>query len=332
MDNKVNTAWVFNKSTKGPEELKLLTLEKPILLESDILIENHAIALNPVDWKVINPNMVGDDGYKVAGVDGAGIVTAVGPKAKVNLGDKVAYHQSLSSHGSYSRYTKVDSKLVFPLENDVDFNIASALMCAGLTAWQTIEKIPVIRDECFIVNGAGSLVGRLVTELALKRGFKVIAIASAEHHTNLRERGVSKLFDYNDKYWKTELNNYLGQKLAYSAVDTVSKKSAESLYPFLDVNSHLVTIQDRIDNNPFPSFDKAISLHEVALNTFHKYFSLREINSLQAGFDYLYKNHKDIIKDRIVIVDFLDIPNALSALKAGKKAKFVASKKEGYKY
>ncbi|MGY2574090.1 alcohol dehydrogenase catalytic domain-containing protein [Vibrio sp. C8] len=91
---EINYAWTFNAETKEPEDLELRELELPKLSGEDVLIKNLTIALNPVDWKVIHPGMVRQDGYQVAGVDGCGVVVAKGPNANVNIGDHVAYHQT----------------------------------------------------------------------------------------------------------------------------------------------------------------------------------------------------------------------------------------------
>ncbi|MEZ9578926.1 MULTISPECIES: alcohol dehydrogenase catalytic domain-containing protein [unclassified Vibrio] len=321
---EINYAWTFNAETKEPEDLELRELELPKLSKEEILIKNLAIALNPVDWKVIHPGMVSQDGYQVAGVDGCGVVVAKGPNANVNIGDHVAYHQSLARHGSYAHYSVVDSSVVFKVDPELDKTIAAALMCTGLTAWQAIEKLPLAKNARFIVNGAGGLVGRLIVELALSRGYDVITISSASHHDSLIQSGVSAVFDYNDENWNNALVEYLGNERAFIAVDTVNKESAEAMYPFLDVNSHLIVIQDRIASNPFPGFDKAISIHEVALNAFHKYPSKRELKSLRVGFEYLCKNCSHIVSGRLDKINFQDIPKSLAKLKAGYRGKLVA--------
>jgi len=319
-----NSAWTFNAETQHPEELELQELELPVLSGEQVLVKNQAIALNPVDWKVINPSMVRQDGYQIAGVDGCGIVLEKGPDASVNIGDRIAYHQSLAQHGSYAHYSVVNSSMAFQVENSVDSTIAAAMMCTGLTAWQAIGKVPPAKGEHLIVKGAGGLVGRLVVEIALSRGFQVIAISSESHHASLLKSGVSAVFDYNEDKWENELVEYLGNERAFAVVDTVNKQSAEAMYQFLDVNSHLVLIQDRIAENPFPGFDKAISIHEVALNTIHKYPSKREMSYLGEGFDYLWKNCSHIVLDRLKKTSFQDIPKSLADLKAGYRGKIVA--------
>jgi len=319
-----NYAWTFSVETKNPEDLVLRELEQPKLSGKQVLIKNKAIALNPVDWKVIHPGMVRQDGYQIAGVDGCGVVVATGPNATLNIGDSVAYHQSLAQHGSYAHYALVDSNVAFEVGSDVDSIVAAAMMCAGLTAWQAMAKLPVAHGERLIVSGAGGLVGRLVVELALSRGYQVMAISSVSHHSSLLESGVSAVFDYNVDNWESDLAEYLGDEPAFVAVDTVNRESAEAMYPFLDVNSHLVVIQDRIVTNPFPGFDKAISIHEVALNTFHKYPSKRELKNLRDGFEHLCMNYAHIVTDRLDKISFKDIPKNLAKLKAGHRGKMVA--------
>ena len=44
-------AWTFNASTTEPTELIQHHLTVKALGDYELLVENHAIALNPVDWK-----------------------------------------------------------------------------------------------------------------------------------------------------------------------------------------------------------------------------------------------------------------------------------------
>ncbi|WP_221075894.1 alcohol dehydrogenase catalytic domain-containing protein [Agarivorans aestuarii] len=318
-------AWTFTTDISEPQDMDLrwLALNKP--QGTDVVVENKAISLNPVDWKIIHPGMVGSDGYKVSGVDGAGVVVAVGPESDINVGARVAYHQSLSRQGSYGEHAVVDGRLVFEIPSDVDFHVATALTCTGLTAWQALEKLPTSCGSYLLVNGAGGLVGRLAAEIAVNKGFNVVAVADSQHHEALKHAGVTQCFDYKQSGWRRDLGAFLSAQPAFAAIDTVNRASAESLFNFVDVNGHIVTIQDRFEKNPFPSFDKAISIHEVALNVFNKHFSPREMRSLRRGFSTLVRDHQLAVNSRLSTISFDEIPEALEKLKAGlASTKFVA--------
>lgn len=44
-----------------------------------------------------------------------------------------------------------------------------------------------------------------------------------------------------------------------------------SLASLIGYNGHLVCIQDRVETAPLPAFSTVISLHEVALNSVHRF-------------------------------------------------------------
>lgn len=64
--------WVWRGGVL-PGSLELHTLPVRPLQSDEVLVHNHAIGLNPVDWKVLDTQI-----GMVPGVDGAGEVVAVG--------------------------------------------------------------------------------------------------------------------------------------------------------------------------------------------------------------------------------------------------------------
>ena len=83
-------AWVWH-GNQFPSDLKLKSVPIPTLNPDDVLVHNQAIGLNPVDWKVLNMKI-----NTIPGVDGAGVVVAVGKNVPASLiGLCVAYHQDL---------------------------------------------------------------------------------------------------------------------------------------------------------------------------------------------------------------------------------------------
>ena len=64
-----------------PESLLDITLPDPVATGRDLLVEVHAVSVNPVDTKVRKSSSRSGDGpdYKVLGWDASGIVRAVGP-------------------------------------------------------------------------------------------------------------------------------------------------------------------------------------------------------------------------------------------------------------
>lgn len=292
----------------------------------EVLIANRAIALNPVDWKIIEWGHAAWKTGHVPGVDGMGVVVASGAGVPIKPGTRVAYHQSLDRDGSFAEFCILDAATVMTVPAALDDAWAASLPCPGLTAWQALEKIPGSAGEVLVV-GAGGAVGLLLAQLAVQRGLRVWATASTAHHAQLKALGVVGVFDYRDAGWQQALQSALGERRLDAVFDTVSGAHAATLAPLLGYNGHLVCIQDRQESAPLPAFSTAISLHEVALNSFHAYASLSDRQAL--------RQHGERLLDAVLngklrvpaqqVFDFHELPQALRALKQGSSSgKWVA--------
>lgn len=273
-------AWIW----KGSPEPKDLSMEEKTirnLQEDEVLVKNSFIGLNPVDWKLINHLYPKEKIGIVPGVDGAGIVVGVGnDMKKIRTGTRVCYHTDLNQDGSFSDFTIVKGHRVMYIPDRVSDITAAAFPCPGLTAWQGFSKLPKVKGGDILVNGAGGMVGNIITQLAVKAGARVYVTASPKHHPDLYNKGVVSAIDYKVENWKSALIQQLHERKLYAIFDMVSGKSATGLTDLLGYYGHIVSIQDRIDKNPIPPFTTSISLHEIALAAFHQYASDTQIAEL----------------------------------------------------
>lgn len=139
----------------------------------EVLVANRAIALNPVDWKICEWGHTDWRHGTVPGVDGVGIVEAVGAGVDIPVGTRVAYHQSLSRDGSFAEYCLVDAYLLMQLPATIDDTVAATVPCPALTAWQALAKIAQGASTDVLVIGAGGAVGFYLAQLAVQRGLRV---------------------------------------------------------------------------------------------------------------------------------------------------------------
>ncbi|MGL5336705.1 MAG: alcohol dehydrogenase catalytic domain-containing protein, partial [Enterovibrio sp.] len=167
---------IWGYQTKS-HSVALLPAGMPILAENEILVKNHAIGINPVDWKLINTHAYGWPDGHIPGVDGAGVIVDVGAGVDASLiGRRVAYHASLRRNGSFARFTALEAPRVLLLPDNLSFEIAAALPCPLLTAWQAFEKIPRTLQRDVLLAGFGA-VNRLLAQLLLKAGYAVDVIS-----------------------------------------------------------------------------------------------------------------------------------------------------------
>ncbi|MEO3988935.1 zinc-binding dehydrogenase [Pseudocitrobacter cyperus] len=249
--------WVYTGG-ELPQGLKLQDIPLPQLKADEVLVQNEAIGLNPVDWKVMTPG-------SVPGVDAAGIVVQVGDASQQSwLGKRVAYHQNLQAQGSFARFTPMKSRALMVMPDELSFEQAASFPCPGLTAWQAIEKVPTQVGSELLISGAGGAVGQYLVQLAKARGYCITTLSHERHHARLQSLGA-EVTRVNDE----EVAN----KRFYAVIDSTNPEHAEKLADLLEANGHLVAIQGRVEQWPCAPFGRALSLHEVALGALHQHGS-----------------------------------------------------------
>ncbi|RQW19585.1 alcohol dehydrogenase [Rhodobacteraceae bacterium CH30] len=312
-------AWTWTQPGQ-PTDLILRHLERPQPQAGEVLIENHAVGLNPVDWKFIDwghPRW--QDGH-IPGVDGAGVVIATGAGVTLPVGSRVAYHQSLFRDGSFASHSVLAADMVMRVPDGLDFATAASLPCPALTASQAIAKLPPAAGAPVLVTRAGGAVGAFVVQLLAQAGFEVWAAASGRHHHRLAGLGARHCVDERSPNWRAQLQQ-TGTPF-YAVIDSASGAEAARLAPLIAYNGHLVCIQDRQEVPPLPAFTSALSLHEVALNSVHEHAHAPARAALMATGEALLK---DIALQRLQGMPlqafaFDALPEALQAIKDGQMA------------
>ncbi|ERK05617.1 Alcohol dehydrogenase GroES [Pantoea sp. AS-PWVM4] len=257
--------WVW-QGGNTPNDLQDRYLTTAPLAPGDVLVQNAAIGLNPVDWKVLD-SQIG----KVPGVDGAGTVVAIGPEVDQRwLGTRVAYHQSLQRPGSFAEFTPIAAQVLMRVPDAIDFATAAAFPCPALTAWQAIEKVPVQPGAPLLIAGAGGSVGHFLVQLAQARGFEVTTQSSERHFSRLQALGAKH----------TLSDPRQNATRFYAVIDAISPEHAASLADLLLANGHLVCIQGRVEQWPCTPFGRALSLHEVALGALHLHGDAQQWHTL----------------------------------------------------
>lgn len=302
-----NKTWVC-KSHDHSLSLKLESTAIPPLSADDVLVQNMAIGLNPVDWKVLGMKV-----GTVPGVDGAGVIVATGTNVPASLiGQRVAYHQDLHRAGSFAQYTAVKRRALLQIPEAMDYVTAASIPCPALTAWQALDKIPTKIGRQLLISGAGGSVGHYLTQLAVSRGFVVSVLAHPRHKDNLIALGAHRFFD------KQQIAELLKQTPEfYAVIDAVSPENAFALAPLVQANGHLVAIQGRTEQWPTQPFSRAISLHEVALGALHQHGNDADWQELTEAGNALMQNiaSGQLRSEHTHLADFAELAHQLDALK-----------------
>ncbi|EJT98631.1 GroES-like protein [Dacryopinax primogenitus] len=216
-------------SHKQTTPLTLLPFPEPELGPGELLIQNVAIAQNPVDWKQIDYDIGILSLPWTNGGDVAGTVYKLGPGVEnFKLGDRVIsfLERKTARHGAYQTYSIAASSRTVRLPETYSFEQGSTIPLAYVTAGAGLEhalgvKLPVpphlpveSKEEPLLVWGAASSVGAYVIQLAKAAGYTVLSTASPKNHAYIKSLGASEVFDYHDPDVVSKIHTAAGANLS----------------------------------------------------------------------------------------------------------------------
>ncbi|KAI4159827.1 MAG: hypothetical protein LQ342_006245 [Letrouitia transgressa] len=194
------------------KQLHVENRDIPSPQDSEILVKNVAIALNPVDWKIQDYGPFITQWPNILGSDVSGIVEAVGPKVThFQKGDRVTGFATVisnndPSHGAFQQYSLVYDNAAAKIPESLSYDEGSILPMAIATAGVGIFLSLGIprpggpkQSGGFLVTGASSSVGTAVIQVAASLGYTVYGVCSSQHHSYVRKLGASHVFDYKDQ-------------------------------------------------------------------------------------------------------------------------------------
>jgi len=211
---KNEAAWLVAKH--HPLQVKAAPYTEPGA--GEILVRNHAVAVNPVDWMVqyIGALAFGWIKYPfVLGSDLAGEVVAVGSGvSEVQVGDRVlamaagsAKQRNRAAEGAFQAYTIVLPQLTTVIPDNLSYTAASViplgvttaacgLFQSDLLALERPSASPKLRDQWVVICGGATSVGSNAIQLAVAAGYSVVTTASPKNFDYVRSLGAAHAFDY----------------------------------------------------------------------------------------------------------------------------------------
>jgi NADPH2:quinone reductase len=181
-----------------------IELPKPRPLRRDLLVQVHAVSVNPVDTKVRLRAKPDAGGWKVLGYDAAGVVVETGPDARLfKPGDHVFYAGDITRQGTDAEYHLVDERIVGRKPSSLDWAQAAALPLTAITAWEALfDRLDVGKavpgsNVILIIGGAGG-VASIAIQLA-RRLTELVVIGSASRPETVawvRDLGAHHVVDH----------------------------------------------------------------------------------------------------------------------------------------
>ena len=174
------------------------------------------------------------------GVEGAGVVDAVGDGVTgVAAGDRVVY---VMTPGSYAELALVPAAHLVTIPDGIATELAGAVFLQGLTAhYLSHSTYPLSPESTCLVLAAAGGVGLLLSQIAKRRGARVIGCVSSDAKAELaRGAGCDEVIRYDQPHSKEvdfkdevmRLTDGRGVQVAYDSVAAATwQQSLGSLAP-----------------------------------------------------------------------------------------------------
>ncbi len=187
---------------------------KPQAQAHEVLVRARAAGVNPRDWMIRGGRYVFKRALPkfpfVLGSDCAGEVESVGKGAsKFKIGDRVYGMQvGAGRMGAYSQFVAVPESAIATIPDELSFEAAAGIPCAGLTAWQSLHQLSQVRAGMKVaVIGAAGGVGSYGVQIAAAAGAEVTGVCSESSAAMVRELGAAHCIDYKTMDYREVLEN-----------------------------------------------------------------------------------------------------------------------------
>ncbi|MCD9118566.1 quinone oxidoreductase family protein [Pseudomonas bijieensis] len=212
-------------STGGPQVLEVKQDGHAAPGFGEVWLQQHAIGINYLDVTQRN------GAVPVAlpsglGLEGAGLVTAVGPGVThVKVGDRVAY--ATGPLGAYASGRLVPAGKLVPLPASISFQDAAAVLFKGITAQYLLKSTyPVGPGTVMVLYGVAGGVGAIMAKWAKHLGAFVIGVVSrAQSVEKARALGCDEVLVFDTQTLAQEVARITDGKKADVVYDPIGRVS-----------------------------------------------------------------------------------------------------------
>jgi NADPH2:quinone reductase len=177
--------------TMGDGGVRLADIAEPQPRTDEALVEVHAMGVNGGEAWLASTLPPGSRlGWDIAGV----VVHAAEDGNGLPAGARVV---GLADRSGWAQYAAVAVSRLAPLPNEVTAAEAAALPVAGVTALYVLEAAGPLLGRTVVITGASGGVARVMVQLAVNAGARVIALVGApERAAGLEDLGAAIVTTY----------------------------------------------------------------------------------------------------------------------------------------
>ncbi|KAJ9605064.1 hypothetical protein H2200_010454 [Cladophialophora chaetospira] len=236
-------AWL--KEVNQKLEIRPSEIGKPG--KDEILVRNHAIAMNPIDWMQQYGAYPPGPLPRILGNDIAGEIVEVGEgvtqfkKGQRILGHCTALNTDEPKHGSFQEYSVAPAFGCAEIPDNMKYEDACVLPLAistaalglfhkdqlGLDLPGAEQKGSLGSSEAVLVWGGSSSVGTAAIQLAVAAGYTVLTTSSPRNFSLCKSLGASEVFDHSSLSIVGDLTEALQKYEFAGALDAISTRDTQ---------------------------------------------------------------------------------------------------------
>lgn len=237
---------------------------KPTPSKKQILIENYAASINPVDSAVREgrfKEMVPLQFPITLGENYAGVIVGVGEDVKeFSVGDQVYGLGSVldKASGAMAEFVAANTTGAAFKPKTADFIQAAALPLVGSSAIQALEEhIKLKPGQKILIHGGAGGIGHIAIQLAKQLGAYVATTVGTNDKEFVRALGADEVLDYKTEQFETKLKDF------DAVYDTVGGPTKDNSFKILKKGGVLVSMLGQ----PSPELAKQYEVTAIGQGT-----------------------------------------------------------------
>ncbi len=204
--NSYGPAEVLEVNQNAPE---------PQITKDQVLVEIHAAAINPIDWKL-------HEGYlkeivplkfpATLGLDFSGQVKEVGENVtNFKVGEDVFGQAGIlnGGSGSLAQIAAAAPNKIAPKPKILDHVQAASLPLAAISALQAVEDhINLKKGQKILIHGAAGGIGSIAIQIAKAKGAYVATTVSKNDAEYVKSLGADEVIDFKIEAFENKLSDF----------------------------------------------------------------------------------------------------------------------------
>jgi NADPH:quinone reductase len=174
-----------------------------------------------------------------AGTELVGVVESLGEGVEgLEVGQRVAIG---GAFGSWAEYVVAPAKGLIPVPDEMPDETAAQLVSMPFSAIALLDFLEVSEGDWIVQNAANGAVGRMVAQLAVARGVRVLGLVRRSAGVDeLREQGIGDVVATDDDGWRERVRQVVGDGKVVAGVDSVGGSAAGDVVSLLAEDGVLV--------------------------------------------------------------------------------------------